>query len=56
MKIMIAAGGTGGHIYPAVAFGRLASKEHETIFVGGLFGMEGVKLAKIKVQVKVKKS
>ncbi|MCX5777299.1 MAG: undecaprenyldiphospho-muramoylpentapeptide beta-N-acetylglucosaminyltransferase [Candidatus Firestonebacteria bacterium] len=40
MKIMIAAGGTGGHIYPAIAFAREAAKKHETVFVGGKGGME----------------
>ncbi|MFH1074887.1 MAG: undecaprenyldiphospho-muramoylpentapeptide beta-N-acetylglucosaminyltransferase [Candidatus Firestonebacteria bacterium] len=40
MKIMIATGGTGGHIYPAVAFGREAKKDHEVVFIGGCGGME----------------
>jgi len=40
MKILITCGGTGGHIYPGIAFGRLAAKENETVFVGGINGME----------------
>ncbi|OGF48207.1 MAG: undecaprenyldiphospho-muramoylpentapeptide beta-N-acetylglucosaminyltransferase [Candidatus Firestonebacteria bacterium RIFOXYC2_FULL_39_67] len=40
MKILIATGGTGGHIYPAVAFGREAKKNHQVIFIGGRGGME----------------
>ncbi|MEI6846285.1 MAG: undecaprenyldiphospho-muramoylpentapeptide beta-N-acetylglucosaminyltransferase, partial [Candidatus Firestonebacteria bacterium] len=32
--------GTGGHIYPAVAFGREAGKSHEIIFIGSCGGME----------------
>lgn len=37
MKVMIAAGGTGGHIYPATAFAEVLKKEHpdtEILFFG----------------------
>ena len=40
MKILITCGGTGGHIYPGIAFGRQAGKDNETVFVGGIGGME----------------
>lgn len=43
MKILIAAGGTGGHIYPGIAIADKIKKEipeAEIIFIGSLVGME----------------
>jgi UDP-N-acetylglucosamine--N-acetylmuramyl-(pentapeptide) pyrophosphoryl-undecaprenol N-acetylglucosamine transferase len=43
MKIMIGGGGTGGHIYPALALARYAQAEdsgNEILFVGSATGME----------------
>jgi len=43
MKIVIAGGGTGGHIYPAVAIAQAFERRDETndiVFVGSRYGME----------------
>jgi len=43
MKILIAAGGTGGHIYPGLAIAQKIKKENpdaEIIFIGSMVGME----------------
>ncbi|HEY5556934.1 undecaprenyldiphospho-muramoylpentapeptide beta-N-acetylglucosaminyltransferase [Acetobacterium sp.] len=43
MKILIAAGGTGGHIYPGLAIADKIKKENpdaEIIFIGSMVGME----------------
>lgn len=41
MKIMIMAGGTGGHVYPALAVARvLKSNGHEVFWLGSVGGME----------------
>ncbi|KAF0134177.1 MAG: UDP-N-acetylglucosamine--N-acetylmuramyl-(pentapeptide) pyrophosphoryl-undecaprenol N-acetylglucosamine transferase [Candidatus Saganbacteria bacterium] len=39
MRIVIAAGGTGGHIYPGIAIAE-ALKNHEVLFIGSLEGLE----------------
>ena len=46
---MIAGGGTGGHIYPAIAIGRAIQKlypQYEVRFVGTAFGLEQKIMAK----------
>lgn len=41
MKVLIAGGGTGGHIYPAVTIGKaLLEKGAELLFVGTHRGLE----------------
>lgn len=41
MKIVITGGGTGGHVFPAVAVGKeLVKKGHEVIWIGSRNGME----------------
>lgn len=41
MKIIIAGGGTAGHVFPAIALGQeLASRGHELLFVGTERGLE----------------
>ena len=48
-NIMIAGGGTGGHIYPAIAIGRAIQKlypQYEVRFVGTAFGLEQKIMAK----------
>ena len=41
MKVLIAAGGTGGHINPGIAIGKmLQAKGNEVIFVGTEQGLE----------------
>ena len=41
MKIIIAAGGTGGHIYPALTLGEALKKRgHQILFVGSINRME----------------
>lgn len=48
MKIVIAAGGTGGHLYPGIAIARevLAEAGNEVLFVGTEQGIEGKVLPK----------
>ena len=42
MKVCLSAGGTGGHIYPAIAFGEACLKrDWEVIYVGNASNMEG---------------
>ena len=41
MKIMIAAGGTGGHIYPALSLAdELKKRGHEVVFAGSRSRLE----------------
>ncbi len=48
MKVMIAAGGTGGHLYPGIAIAREVLREsgNEAVFVGTLQGIEARVLPK----------
>src|SRR5512135_2846182 len=48
MKVMIAAGGTGGHLYPGIAIARevLRDAGSETVFVGTEQGIEARVLPK----------
>ncbi len=58
MKIAILAGGTGGHIFPALAVAQaLQARGHQVIWVGAMSGMEaeivpkyGIELAGIHIQ------
>lgn len=54
MKIVIAAGGTGGHLYPGIAVAReiLREKGNEVLFVGTLMGIEAKVLPKLGLPVR----
>ena len=54
MKIIIAAGGTGGHLYPGIAIARevLAEAGNEVLFVGTESGIEARVLPKESVPVR----
>ena len=53
MKVVIAAGGTGGHLYPGVAIARevLAEAGNEVLFVGTEQGIEARVLPKESLPV-----
>ena len=45
MKVMIAGGGTGGHVFPGIAVAeelRRSRPDAEVVFVGGRRGLEAV--------------
>lgn len=48
MKVMLMAGGTGGHIFPAAAVGeQLLKRGHEVRWLGSNYGMEGSLVPKL---------
>lgn len=56
MRIIMTGGGTGGHIYPAVAIAdefRKKDKETEVLFVGAEIGMEGDLVPKCGYDIKL---
>ena len=41
LKIIICGGGTGGHLFPAIAIGDILKKyNHQIIFIGSKYGIE----------------
>ena len=54
MKILVAAGGTGGHITPGIAIAnRLKEEGHQIIFVGTERGMEVDLVPKARYELKI---
>lgn len=52
-KILIAAGGTGGHMFPAISFAHVAAKEKSDVYF--ITDKRGMKYTKVKGSIKFKK-